>query len=261
MNKPAGTYRILNLGDSVVFGWEVLQEETYGKQLEQMLNEQDDGLDYQVINAGVPGWNLKMERDFLVQEGLSYEPDMLLLDITLVNDIYGEGPAVSENPGLFDWLRDNTYAWPFLTTQARFLLAKQKGPEAIPVLNPPLEERAYYPLREDHAAWDRVWDAILEIQQLAEEEGVRFMLVVFPTAFQLNSSGHSDFPQKLIGQRAAEAGIEVLDLMPIYRHECDKAADDACEGYENLLFADVWMHPNAFGHRLVAEALMEMYTK
>jgi phospholipase/lecithinase/hemolysin len=46
-----------------------------------------------------------------------------------------------------------------------------------------------------------------------------------------------------------------VDLLPIYRQACDDAAPGACEGYENLLFADVWMHPNPLGHRLAAEAL------
>ena len=62
MPKPAGTYGILNLGDSVVFGWEVRQEDTYGKQLEKMLNTQanlnlvrTNESGYEVINAGVPG--------------------------------------------------------------------------------------------------------------------------------------------------------------------------------------------------------------
>jgi len=28
-----------------------------------------------------------------------------------------------------------------------------------------------------------------------------------------------------------------------------------CKGYENLLFADVWMHANPLGYRLAADAL------
>src|SRR5215207_973150 len=38
-DKPAGTFRILNLGDSIVMGWGVRQEDTYGRQLELLLNE------------------------------------------------------------------------------------------------------------------------------------------------------------------------------------------------------------------------------
>jgi hypothetical protein len=255
--KPTDTYRIVNLGDSVVFGWEVRYEETYGKQLEMMLDAVGDGFDYEVINAGIPGWNLPMAHRFLVQEGLSYDPDMVLLGITVVNDVYGAGPAVSENPSLFDWLRDNTFGWPFLTTQARFLLAQQRGPEAIPVLNPPQEERAYYPLDEDHPAWKRFWDAILAMQSLTQERGIKFALIVFPTAYQLNSAGHSDFPQRLIKERAGSTGINVVDLLPVYRKLCSEADIGACEGYENLLFADVWMHPNVLGHQVAANELFE----
>jgi hypothetical protein len=46
-----------------------------------------------------------------------------------------------------------------------------------------------------------------------------------------------------------------VNLLPIYHQAGDDAAPGACEGYENLLFAHVWMHPNPLGHRLAAEAL------
>ena len=254
--KPADAYRILNLGDSIAFGWEVRQEDTYGKRLEQMLASFDDGRRYEVINAGVPGWNLEMERDFLVQEGLGYEPDLILLDITVVNDIYGKGPAVAEDGDLFDWLRDHTYGWPFFTTQARFLMARQRGPEAIPVLNPPKNADAYYPLDKNHPVWDRIWNVILEMQQVAQERDIGFVMVAFPTAFQLSSAAHPQIPQLVLAERAGAAGVEFIDLLPVYRQVCDSAAAGACEGYENLLFADVWMHPNQLGHELVAETLL-----
>ncbi len=211
---------------------------------------------YEVINAGIPGWTLESERNFLLQEGLSYHPDMVILDITLVNDIYGRGPAVSEKHTLFQWLRDHTYFWPFLTTQVRFLLARKRGPEAIPVLNPPRNAAAYYPLDEKSPVWDEVWAPIAEMAQACRQRGIRFVVVAFPTAFQLNSAPHPNVPQRVLARRTAAADIEFVDLLPIYRQTCDQAAPGACEGYENLLFADVWMHPNPLGHRLAAEALV-----
>jgi len=253
--KPVGTYRILNVGDSVAFGWEVRQEDTYGKQLERILNARNDRCRYEVINAAVPAWTIEMERNFLLQEGLDYQPDMVLLDITVVNDIYGRGPAVSEKQTLFQWLRDHTHFWPFLTIQARFLLAKKRGSEVITVLNPPRSAAAYYPLDKDSPIWDEVWAPIAEMGQACQQRGIRFLVVAFPTAFQLNSAAHPDVPQRVLGQRAAAAGIEFVDLLPIYRQACDDAMPGACEGYENLLFADVWMHPNPLGHQLAAETL------
>lgn len=255
--KPTGVYRILNIGDSVAFGWEIHQEDTYGKQLERMLNNRNDGNRYEVINAAIPAWNLEAERNFLLQEGLGYQPDLVLLDLTLVNDIYGHGPALSEKQTVFQWLRDYTYGWPFLTTQVRFILAKHRGPEAIPVLNPPRNADAYYPLDEKSPVWDEIWNLIVEIKQACQERKIEFILVVFPTAFQLNSAEHPDVPQRVLEERAALADIELVDLLPAYREACDKESTDACEGYENLLFADVWMHPNTEGHQIAAHALSD----
>lgn len=254
--KPAGTTRILNLGDSIAFGWEVREEMTYGRVLEGLLA--DAGQPVEVVNAGVPTWNLESERNFLLQEGLDYDPDLIVLDLTLVNDIFGGGPETTQQQsGLLPWLRDHTHGWPFLTTQMRFLLARQVGPEAIPVLNPPTEARAYYPLDEEHAKWDEIWGYIEEMAAAAAQRDIPMILIAFPTAFQLNSSAHPPVPQEVLSARAEAAGIPFIDLLPIYAAECAAAPAGACEGYENHLFADVWMHPNDLGHALAAEALLE----
>lgn len=254
--KPRGTYRILNLGDSIAFGWQVRLEDTYGKLIEEQLSAAGGDIKYEVINAGIPTWNLESERDFLLEEGLKYEPDLVLLDLTIVNDIYGSGLSISEDISLFGWLRDNTYAWPFLTTQARFLLANYQGPEAIPVLNPPSQASAYYPLDENSPVWNEIWELITEIRQASERAGARFGVVVFPTALQLNSSGHPEVPQRVLGERAVADSVTIIDLLPRYRQVCEEAESGACEGYENLLFADVWMHPNELGHQLAADEIV-----
>jgi len=50
--------------------------------------------------------------------------------------------------------------------------------------------------------------------------------------------------------------MKYIDLLPIYEAVCNDAGSAECEGYENLLFADVWMHPNVLGHRLAYEELL-----
>lgn len=260
--KPANTFRILNIGDSVVFGWEVHQEATYGKQLEQLLNANDPSKNYEVINAGIPGWNPEDERNFLLGEGLQYQPDLVILDLTIVNDIYGKSLTSTMSKGglLFPWLRDHTYGWPFLTTQVRFLLSRKYGPEAIPVLNPPKNASAYFPLDENSPVWGHVWSFIADMYQACKKQNVKFMIVAFPTAFQLNSANQPNIPQKVFSKLAAQAGIPFIDLLPIYRGGCMSAPSGACEGYKNLLFADVWMHPNPYGHRLAAQEIFKWLT-
>lgn len=252
--KPPGTIRILNLGDSIAFGWEVNYEDTYGAQLADLLAE--NGIDVEVVNAAAPGWNLESERNYLIQEGLSYEPNLVILDFTLVNDVGGGGPALTENPSVKDWLRDHTYFWPFLTIQARFLMARQRGPEAIPVLNPPSEAEGYFPTDYNSQVWDTVWGYIDEMATTTEVRDIPFIVVVFPTALQVNSANHSNVPQQVLADRALTAGIPLVDLLPVYKEYCEQAEPDACEGYENALFADVWMHPRTNGHLLAAQALL-----
>ena len=43
------------------------------------MSRSGDNRHYEVINAGVPGWNLENELAYLQAEGLKYEPDLILL--------------------------------------------------------------------------------------------------------------------------------------------------------------------------------------
>jgi len=48
--------RILALGDSSTFGWQVAEDETYPARLEAALSARYGPRGYHVLNAGVPGW-------------------------------------------------------------------------------------------------------------------------------------------------------------------------------------------------------------
>lgn len=255
-SKPPDCYRILNIGDSVAFGWGVRQEESYGKVLEEALRKHNPRACIEVINAAVPGWTLEDERNFLVEEGLGYQPDLVLLDFTLVNDVRGRRLAEERERTLFHWLRDHTYSWPFFTTQVRFLLARRWGPEAIPVLNPPQQADAYFPLEESSPIWNKTWGFVQEMNSLCKERDIRFMMIIFPTAFQLNQARHPTLPQEIYREFARRDQVELLDPFPTFRDICQSRGEKACDGYQNLLFEDVWMHPSPLGHRLVSELIL-----
>jgi hypothetical protein len=76
--KAAGEGRILTLGDSVTFGWGVSQGVTFSDRMEPLL-EQRTGQPWEVINAGVNGYNTEQERIWLESEGLRYDPDIVIL--------------------------------------------------------------------------------------------------------------------------------------------------------------------------------------
>lgn len=75
--KPKDTLRVLVLGDSFTIGYEVAQEETYSAVLERELKKQ--GMKAEVINAGVSGFSNAEELVFLEQEGVRYQPDVVVL--------------------------------------------------------------------------------------------------------------------------------------------------------------------------------------
>ena len=255
--KPPGTFRILNLGDSVAMGWGVREEDSYGRQLEQLLNGQGgDNLRYEVINAGVPGWNLENELAYLQAEGLKYEPDLVLLDLTIVNDINGASAlAADHQPALIKWLRANTYFWPFLTVQFRWLESRAKGQERIDVIDPPTNPDKYFPPEPESERWMKVWTQVTAIDRLARENKARFVLILFPLEFQVLDQNFSTLPQDLLAAKAAEAGIPVVDLLPAFRQACREKPGGGCQPEDRYLFADVWMHPSAYGHKLTADEL------
>lgn len=87
VEKPAGVTRVLVLGDSMIEGLQVEFEETMPKRLEALLTEALPGRRFDVINAGVSGSSGPMARLYLEREGLSYDPDLLVVTITTRNDV------------------------------------------------------------------------------------------------------------------------------------------------------------------------------
>ena len=75
--KPEGTFRIMVLGDSFTFGNGVNAEERFSDLLEERLGR--EGMNVEVLNAAAGGWNLRNQHPFFKTEGLTYEPDALVV--------------------------------------------------------------------------------------------------------------------------------------------------------------------------------------
>ncbi|MDG1436019.1 MAG: GDSL-type esterase/lipase family protein [Saprospiraceae bacterium] len=81
--KTNKTKRIIGLGDSIMFGWGVDEEECYLSRLENMLNQnRNDSTNYEVINTGVPGYNTAMEVAVLKNK-----IDLSQVDLVIINFI------------------------------------------------------------------------------------------------------------------------------------------------------------------------------
>jgi lysophospholipase L1-like esterase len=72
------TFRVLCVGDSITYGFNVDQEDTYPRQLERLLRARHTGRPIEVLNTGVPGWSWLQGLRFLELEGLARRPSLVI---------------------------------------------------------------------------------------------------------------------------------------------------------------------------------------
>ncbi len=133
--KTQGVLRILSLGDSHTQGYEVRQKQTFSAVVERYL--QGEGVQAEVINAGVSGFSTAEALVFLENEGIKYHPDVVVLGFfanDLVDNIKAGIFVLTEDTlnvkkkehipgvkilnainsfGLLRWLSENSYVYSF----------------------------------------------------------------------------------------------------------------------------------------------------
>lgn len=89
--KPADTFRILFLGDSITFGWGVEDEEAYPAVVEKYLNQvlkKDKFVSVEIINAGFTDSNAPDTFYLYYKEiGAKFNPDLVVVDFHPPNDL------------------------------------------------------------------------------------------------------------------------------------------------------------------------------
>jgi len=97
VEKPAGVRRVAVLGDSIAFGYWVSDEQGFARQLQLMLNERAVAAPLavapgrgrvEVLNFGVPGYNLEQEIEMLRAKALAFQPDLVVV-LFCLNDLQG----------------------------------------------------------------------------------------------------------------------------------------------------------------------------
>ncbi len=95
VERPADTFRIVVLGDSVTFGQGVHQADTFSSRLEQSLNAAPaGGLEnrrrFEVINCGLCGYSTREERASFESVAHRFDPQLVLL-VMFSNDYLDSG--------------------------------------------------------------------------------------------------------------------------------------------------------------------------
>jgi hypothetical protein len=222
--KPTGTQRIMLLGDSYTWGFDVAGDEIFTEVLEQNLARA--GRNVEVINTGVSGWGTDQEYLFFLDEGLKYDPNLVVLAFYVLND-FNEN-TVSQQHG---------HNKPFFI-DAELTLAGVPVPKSIEGVE----------LRTTSLGPVEITLAIIErLARDCREREIDFVLMVFGTMFRPNDPLMLSYTEPFFDRLA-----EIPDL----RHfNLDDRFIARGIRSRQLTAGNAGAHWNAYGHHVAAEEL------
>jgi lysophospholipase L1-like esterase len=100
--KPAGTFRVAVLGDSMAEAMQVPRERNFSAVLEQRLKGCPalNGKQPEALNFGVSGYGTAQELIMLRERVWKYEPDLIVLAMFPGNDIRNNSAALNREPAV-----------------------------------------------------------------------------------------------------------------------------------------------------------------
>jgi len=206
--KAAGTYRIAGLGDSVMFGWAVREEQSYLALLEKWLNapaDEDGGRAFEVLNFAVPGYNTSIEVATLEHRALPRQPDLVILHF-VSNDMgvpkFMLRPPDPLSPGR-SYFADLVRSRLGLLRQER--TSRLVGYRMGSVEN--AEERAEILSRYEHMVGDRAFRrAMKKLGRLTRSRNIRVLVLVGSTRGRQS---------KTVREAARRNGFDILEIGPV----------------------------------------------
>jgi len=149
--KPPGHKRVVIVGDSWFFGWQLPDEERLESHVRALVKDPA----YEIVTVAIPGWNVRSEAAFLESRMEELDPDALLWEIC-PNDIWDVGGVIppggltwafspqNRNPdqNAFTVMRDPLPMMPFVLDRHRgnvALMERVRSRYGIPVLVAPVD--------------------------------------------------------------------------------------------------------------------------
>ncbi len=245
--KPEGTFRILILGDSIVMGSGLPEKVLVNSVLQKRLAEEYPASDFQVINGGIAGYDVKKERMLLKEKGVQLDPDVAVMVLCL-NDVPHTTPGDHVNP-LRDipvpgkeWLYENS-ALAYLARGLYNSIGLEKDTwlwEKLRAGNhPPTMQRI-------ERGWKEFKRETEKSAHVCREHGISLVLVLVPHQKQFEDTRRRFLFQKRVKSIAAKMHIKCVDLAPAFA------------GQEKLPYIPFDpVHPGPAGHRIMAEKIQD----
>lgn len=266
LEKPAGGFRAIAIGDSVTFGFGVELEEAWPSQLETRLRAARE--DAEVLDLGVGGYNPYTESALLRGRGLAFAPDVVLVqfcindlsDPTIHFDNHARTRLGTLPDEAFPDPSQRTHAARALSLPERACLGSRVCARAYDAwlarAQSTLDEATRHAGAraagaEDDAAFAWLARRYREMASASRAAGAEVALVLFPHFEQLTERAREgadpDPVQERLVRLARDEGIAVVDLLPAFRR-ASRAGKPPMLDY---------FHPDARGHAIAAQVIAE----
>jgi lysophospholipase L1-like esterase len=245
--KPAGTLRIVALGDSFTYGVGAAFADTYLAQVERRLNERaGTHRPVEIIKLGMPRHFPLLERRTLEEVGLRFAPDIVMVAV-LPNDVVdtalgATSICASESGylvpcGGLGW--SGVPVWISLhSALGRFTMRQLRSNRLPP----------WQALLADNGSYERYWQELeaelARMREAAQARGAAFVIVLIPQSDAAESQSY--FSARLAGWGAAHGAVVISTFAAL-----QAAADPARPLY--------WPgdgHCTAAGYTVVADAII-----
>ena len=262
--KPVGMLRVLSLGDSHTQGYEVRQEHTFSAVLQRYLARHS--IQAQVMNAGVSGFSTAEALILLENEGVKFDPDIVVLGFyanDLEDNIKSALFSLDEKGALIEakkhhtpgvriqniiysvpgakWLGENSYFYSLLfnTTWDFFKsrMARKARERVVEFAVPQRDRYSNYELELTAALLERLY-------QVCVHNNIKLVIVDIPRQVA-DDAVRSSFPEELRHMAIAlsDAFVDSLALFDEYA------------GVAELHVPHGSRHVSEFSHTLIGVAV------
>jgi hypothetical protein len=248
--KQEDTTRILVLGDSFMEALQVAFEDSFPSLLESGLRE-TLRRNVEVLNCAVSGWGQDAQLAYLTKYGRAFEPDLILVAMTLQNDVLdnmGEqfhtlahDKLIPKPVARMSFLELKIlHVKGFLASHSHLwqLLRKWKSLGEIRSLATTLDEHVMQLIgrneetEELKRGWKLTFELFKGIREVGKSMGAKTAIMLIPLKLQLQDDSLDgvrtsvamsmddvaiEKPQQAMRTFGREANIEIIDLLPTLR--------------------------------------------
>lgn len=223
LEKPAGEFRVIVLGDSMTYGLGVRDEETFPALLEERCSASGRD-DVRVVNAGVAKYATYNYLRWIETQAERFDPDLIVVACFMGNDMGLPTRSIMSIPvPMENVLRRSALAyWVYMKYRLRRAkrdLADQMGKpfeqiEDADLLQFAGVEDSKLSFQEKVQLWEHSLTHFEGMKAAADELGVPLVCLLVPTQWMLGAEeGQAPIPGWL-SKRLGDLGIPVVSPMP-----------------------------------------------